>query len=139
MSTEQPRRSRWFIILMGLLALFQGGAAIRVLHIAPDLIAQTALSLPLEFVVSLLWTGTAALTVRALWLRRPGAEWRARTVLIGFTGYSLLRLLLFAQASYDRGRLPFLLVVSGLLCASLVVPWLLRHVYAYRALNGDES
>ncbi|MBL8154766.1 MAG: hypothetical protein JNM70_11335 [Anaerolineae bacterium] len=139
MSTEQPRRSRWFIMLMGFLALFQGGAAVRVLHIAPDLAAQITLSLALEFVVSLLWTGTAALTARALWLRRAAAGRQARAVLIGFVGYSLLRLILFAQAPYDRGRLPFLLVVGGLLCASLVVPWLLRHVYAYRALNGDES
>lgn len=133
MNTEQPRRSRWFITLMGLLALFQGGAALRVLHIAPDLTAQIALSLPLEFVVSLLWTGTAALTARALWLRRPAAERQARALLAGFVGYSLLRLILFAQADYDRGRLPFLLVISGLLCTSLIIPWLLRHVYAYRA------
>jgi hypothetical protein len=139
MSTEQPRRSRWFIILMGLLALFQGGAAVRVLHIALDLTAQISLSLPLEFVVSLLWTAAAALAVRGLWLRKPGAERHARAVLVGFVGYSLLRLILFAQASYDRGRLPFLLIVGGLLCASLVMPWLLRHVNAYRALNGDES
>ena len=32
-----------------------------------------------------------------------------------FILYSLLRLMIFAQADYDRGRLPFLVIVAALM------------------------
>jgi hypothetical protein len=74
-----------------------------------------SLSAPLEFVASLLWAGGfALLTAR----RRARPIWLA---LIGFTAYSTARIVIFARADYDRGRVPLLLIVIGLIMIVLTL------------------
>ncbi len=98
-----------------LFCLFQITAAIRALQISPDI--QTHLPVGLAFVASSLWAMGGLAGVGLLW-RGRGRLYTAM-LLLGFSIYSLLRLLLFSQADYDRGRWPFLLLLTA---ALLLVP-----------------
>jgi hypothetical protein len=116
-----PRRARGLLMVTGLLALFQAGAAFQVLHIPGTLAAQISLSLPLEFTASLLWAFLAGVDCIQLWRRRAGAQKNTVWLLIAFMIYTLLRLILFAQADYDRGRLGFLTLVFVLIIALIAL------------------
>lgn len=74
-----------------------------------------SLSAPLEFVVSLLWAGVFALLG---WQRRARPIWLA---MIGFAAYSAARIVIFARADYDRGRVSLLLIVVGLIMIVLTL------------------
>jgi hypothetical protein len=107
------RRPRWLIILTLLLSIFQIGSATRVLQIPADVAAQIHLILPLEFIASAVWAILAALVMVGLFQRWQRAQLYATILLVAFTLYSLVRLALFAQADYDRERLPFLFAVGS--------------------------
>ncbi len=114
--------TRWLIVLTGLLALCQAGAALRALQTPPDLITQVSLVMPLEFIASTFWAILAAWTTAALIRHRRYGVQSAARLLIGFSVYSVARLLIFTRADYERQRLPFLLVMTLLL---LTVPILI--------------
>jgi hypothetical protein len=104
--------------------------------VTDTLAARVNLPFPLEFIASLLW-GLAALGVFALlWMRRREARLYAAWLAIGFSIYSLLRLLLFSQADYDRGRFPFLLVVIAVLLFAPVA-YLVHHKRTHLSRDGD--
>jgi len=111
--------SRWLAALTGILTLIQLGGALHALQIRPELAAQVSLSMPLEVAASTTWALLSASVTLALLRRLPRALHHAAWLLIGFIGYSLGRLVLFAQADYDRQRLPFLALVSLVL---LLIP-----------------
>ncbi|PJF26444.1 MAG: hypothetical protein CUN53_07810 [Phototrophicales bacterium] len=73
------------------------------------------MSAPLEFVASLLWAGGFALLALQ---RRARPIWLA---LIGFAAYSAARIVIFARADYDRGRVPLLLIIIGLIMIVLTL------------------
>jgi hypothetical protein len=136
--TKPParKRARGLLILTALLALFQFGAAVRALQVPGDLAARVNVPLPLEFIVSMLW-GLAAMGVFVmLWQRRGKARLYAAWLAVGFSIYSLLRLLLFSQADYDRGRFPFLLVVIAILLFTPVA-YLVRYRRTHLSRDGD--
>jgi hypothetical protein len=116
-----PRRSRGLLLLTGLLAVFQAGAAFQVLRIPGELAAQISIPLPLEFITSGLWACLAAIVTIGLWQRRRGVEKKAVGLLIAFMIYSLLRLIVFARADYDRGRLVFLTLLLIVITAYIVI------------------
>jgi hypothetical protein len=111
--------SRWLAALTGILALIQVGAALQALQIRPELAAQVSLSIPLEIAASAIGALLSAAVTVALLRCQPRALHYAAWLLIGFTGYRLGRLALFAQADYDQQRLPFLAIGSLLL---LLIP-----------------
>lgn len=122
MSYEQynpPKRKHWLIVITMGLALFQAGAAVRVLRLPAEIAAQTNLALPLEIAVSLFWAAFAVVVCRRLWQRRADAVRKAGWLTGTFSLYSVARLVIYAQADYDRGRLPFLAL--GLACIFLVL------------------
>ena len=131
-----PRRKRWLIVLVTLLALFQAGAALRTLQIPGDLAAQISLIPPLEVVASAFWAVAAAWVDWMLWKRRPDAVPKALWLMIGFSIYSFGRLLLFTRADYDRGRLPFLTLITAIIVLLLAAA-ALRRQRTKSEFNGD--
>jgi hypothetical protein len=132
----QRKRARGLLILTALLALFQFGAAVRAVQIPDDLAARVNLPLPLEFIASLLWAAAALGVFVMLWTGRRQARLFAAWLAVGFSIYSLLRLLLFSQADYDRGRFPFLLIVIAILLFTPVA-YLARYRRTNLSRDGD--
>jgi hypothetical protein len=130
------KHARGLLILTAFLALFQLGAAVRVLQVPDTLAAQVKLPFPLEFIASLLWALAAVGVFVLLWARRKDAKLYAAWLAVGFSIYSLLRLLLFSQADYDRGRFPFLLVVIAILLFAPVA-YLVHYRRTHLSRDGD--
>ncbi len=128
--TRTRKRARILILLTALLACVQLGAAVRALQVPDELASKISLPLPLEFVASLLWALIALAVMVLLWRRERHGRLYAAWLAVGFSIYSLLRLLLFSQADYDRGRFPFLLIVIALL---LILP--LAYIVRLRRTN----
>lgn len=105
-----PTRPWRLILLLTALALFQAGAALQAITTPPEIAAQIRLPLGLQFVAGALWALLFAfITVN---LVRRQAQAITPWALLGFVTYSLLRLLLFAQADYDQQRQPFLILIT---------------------------
>jgi hypothetical protein len=102
------RRSRTLLALITFLMLFQAGAVLHVLQIPGELVTQISLPPTLELIANIAWAFFAAAVWVGLWTRRVGMEKKAVWLLVGFSVYSLLRLIVFVRADYDRGRLGFL-------------------------------
>ena len=100
--THTRKRARILILLTALLACVQFGAAIRALQVPQTVAEKISLPLPLDFVASLLWALISLTVLVLLWRRARRAHLYAAWLAIGFSIYSLLRLLLFSQAEYDR-------------------------------------
>ena len=101
------RRMRSHALLALLMLLVQLGALQQLTTIPPDVAAQLSLSLPLELVLTLAWALIFAWLAVNLWRGSP-TRWLWRAMLV-YAAIGLARLLLFARADYDRGRLPILL------------------------------
>jgi hypothetical protein len=106
-----PRRPRLLLGLTAGLALIQGMTALRTVQVPAALVPQIALPLPLQFVVSIGWCLCFAVMTVRLWRRAAGAVWWSWVLIGAWSIFSSLRLLFFTQAAYDRGRLPFLMIV----------------------------
>jgi hypothetical protein len=121
----------WLLaLLIGLLAIVALGTAVRVVTLPAELTAQVSLLLPLEVVAGALW---AALFARAAWRltqSKHGAVTLAWVLILAFATFSAVRLLIFARADYDRGRLPFLWVTLGLI---LLAAGLVRAAVRWRS------
>jgi hypothetical protein len=117
--TRTRKRARLLMMLTALLAVVQVGATVRALQVPDAVAARISLPLPLEAIASLLWVLLSLGVLALLWRRERRARLFAAWLAVGFSIYSLIRLLLFSQADYDRGRFPFLLVVIAIL---LILP-----------------
>ncbi|NWG17961.1 MAG: hypothetical protein HXY41_15155 [Chloroflexi bacterium] len=106
----KPCRPRRLLALAVLLAIFQAGAAGRALGVSEA--ARVPVSLPsaLAFAGGAVWALVWVLVALALWRRQARACRYAAWAGVGFAFYSLGRLAVFAQADYDRQRLPFLTI-----------------------------
>lgn len=106
----------WLLAVVTLgMAVVTLGTAVRAVTLPPELAAQVSLLLPVEVVAGAVW---AALFARVTWgliRSKRGAVGLALTLALAFATYAAARLLLFARADYDRGRLPFLWVTLGLI------------------------
>ena len=134
--TTPPKRSRTLLSLTALLVLFQFGAVVRTLNAPYPNEVHINLSIPFELIASLLWMLAALAVFVLLWARVRGAKLYAAWLAVGFSIYSLLRLLLFSQADYDRGRFPFLAVMLAII---LFVPvaYIVRHRHVSLSRNGE--
>ncbi len=139
--SSSPRRERGLIVVAALLALIQASAAWRALHVHDALAAQVSLLPGLEAAAGAGWALAAAWVTVMLLRRRPRARWYATGLLAGFALYSLGRLAVFAQADYDRQRLPFLAVATVAVLAVLVA-YVARSAQVEtteKELNGRKS
>lgn len=112
---QPPQRPRLLLTLMVGLAVYQASAAGYALNTPREISEQVALPMSLWFVSGVMWAVTALYGVRRLWRRERGSKAFAGWVIVGFSIYSALRLFLYAAADYDRGRLPFLVIMVGLI------------------------
>jgi hypothetical protein len=100
-------RERQVMLVKAALAIFQFGAAYRVLRVPDDLAAQISLRLPLEFVAAILW---GMILSAATWrVYKSGSVRIGVYALVAFIVYSVARLLVFTRADYDQHRFPFLI------------------------------
>jgi hypothetical protein len=114
-----PTTARWLAVLTGLFTLVQIEAARRALQTPPDIAALVSVSRGLEVVASIVWGLLFAAVTIALLRRIPRAIRYAAWYLIGYLVYSMARLAIFIRADYDQQRLPFLVVLAGII---LLIP-----------------
>lgn len=117
---ELTQRPGCLIIIVALLGLYQIIFASRVLqqaHILTGHPIPIAIQVGLAVGWALAFFVAAVGLVRGKWLALRYSGW----LMVAFFAYNLLRIALFAQADYDRSRLPFLI---GLTLLILVVPML---------------
>ncbi len=114
---------------MILLALVQVGAAVRALTLPPDLATQISLLPALEFLVAGMWAGVFAFQAWLLMRSADKRRARRRTVVMlgAFVVYTVARLAVFAQADYDRNRLPFLLLLTVIVLFIFTVYYGVTH------------
>ena len=119
------RTRRWLLRISLVLALIQGAAIYNTLTRPAELDAQAHLSRPIELAAGILWALIFTFIAFTLLQRKRHALRIALWGLMGFALYSVARLALFAQAEYDRQRLPFLFIVMTLFL--LVLTAFLRY------------
>lgn len=121
--TDVRSRRLTRLLQLGLicLALVQGVAAVRALTLPAEIAAVIHIPPALDGIMGIGW---GILFVLCAWrLRR-----RIALALIGaYTGYALIRLIMFTQADYDQGRFLFLLIMSA-----FILLLLLAAVYGER-------
>lgn len=130
-------RHPFLIFLCAILALFQITNALAVLQL-PGVVAS-AVSIPgvLQVVLSAGWALLFLIAAVSLVTRKHAGPRLAGGLFLAFVMYSLLRLVIFARADYDRERLPSLLIVTVLLLALPV--GLLFRASARHALPANEG
>ncbi len=101
----------WFVVAVVGVALAQAAAIVHWLRLPDDLIAT--LNAPVWLVVGgyLLWAIMLGWAAWNLILGKPQAVNRSIWLLSVFIIYSVLRLLVFSQADYDRQRYPLLVAL----------------------------
>ncbi len=124
MSADPPRPFR-LVGLALIVALISFGTAYTAITRPAALSAEMTLPPALDFVGGALWAAIFVFVALRLWRRAGRARRSFAWASIGWIGYSLARLSIFARADYDRERLPFLLLIGGIGCA-LIVFFLLR-------------
>ena len=128
----------FFLIL---LCLHQITSAVTVLQQADiDILRQATQPTPsLQALLSLGWTVIGGFALFRLWRRSPWASAQAVGILLAFAAYSLLRLLLWARADYDRSRGPLWGVLLGVIgVASLTLYWRTRSNFR-DGMNGESK
>jgi FtsH-binding integral membrane protein len=108
------------------MTLFQAWAALNALSLSPILLQNLSLLPALEFVASALWALLFLTLAVQVWNKRHDVVRRMTWALIVWMGYSLIRIIVFARADYDRGRIPFLVlaIVTG---SALILTIMLRR------------
>lgn len=124
---RQDRVGLWVIIFI-LLILYQIIATIKVLQLQDTLHIRTSIPALFALGMSIIWVISFSGVTLALLRHKRGASRFAMGVAVGFIVYNTLRLALFAQADYDRERLPFLLLIAAILLVGPLLS-LLRDIW----------
>jgi len=126
-AVHAPRITRLLQLGLLFLALAQGGAAVRALTMPEEIAAEVSVPSALDLVMGTVW---GALFAACVWGLRHSSRMRrhrALTLIGAYTGYALIRLIVFAQADYDQGRFLFLLIM-----VAFILLILLAAVYGER-------
>lgn len=121
------KRAIWLIILTCFILLYQIFWFVSVLQLSDDLKTKVSLSIPYEMIVSLVIVLFFMNGLRALILTRSWAIGYTIGGIIFLWATVLLRLIVFAEADYDRQRLPFLLMAFVIVCGLAVMPKLMKN------------
>lgn len=97
-------------LVLILLILGQAVAILRLLTLSPEITAQLTFPPVIQIVIGVTWIFAFGWGMIGL---VGGKRFRAILTICGFIIYSLLQLVIFSQADYDRQREPFLLAVIG--------------------------
>lgn len=134
------KKRRGLIALMTLLAIIQAGSVVRLLRLPDGVANNMALSPTIQTIGSFFWALIFTWAAYSLLSGSHREVKRALWLLIGFILYSVLRLLLFAQADYDRQRFPFLIVMSAAGLIIIVSVSLVRQALVARPIiNRTEN
>ncbi len=121
----RSRLQRWLFALAIFLAAHQIFSFVLVLNRSEGMIRLTSLNAPFESIASLVWGLTWARTGWALRSNRPKSIQWALWLTLAFVAYRIAHVAIFARADYDRGRLPFLILL--LTISSFITGYLLRQ------------
>jgi len=127
----------WFLSFTCFMILYQIFWVVRVLQLPHDLQQQISLSVPLEVFVSILIVTFFTYGLRALIFNRSWAMRYTIGVFCFQMGYSVLRIIVFAEADYDRQRLLFLIIVFSIVCGLLMLSKLIKHLH--KPTKGENS
>lgn len=116
-SSPRPAVIRGLVALTIVLTFYQCNAALAGLRVPQTLAVQVSLLPALEFVAHAFWAVGFGLLSLALVKNRPHGLRYTGWMLLGFMLFSIIRLLIFARADYDRQRLLFLLIGFFIVCA----------------------
>ncbi len=123
--SSPPKPGCWSL-LAGFLLVFQIIQALFVLQLPERVQEATVFPVELQVLLALLWASLFASALVTL-AKDKGSALRYTQLLVSvFILYSLLRLVVFAQADYDRSRLTFLAGLTVCLLAVSIITWL-RH------------
>lgn len=126
------KKRRGLAALMTLLVITQAGFVVRLLRLPDGVGGDLALSPIAQMIGAGFWALIFAWAAYSLLSGQRRGVNRALWLVIGFILYSVLRLLLFAQADYDRQRFPFLIVVSAAGLVFIVSVHLVRKALVAR-------
>lgn len=127
---------RLLLFVLVLLTLHQLGAVLTVLRLPDDVVASLSLPVWVQVVAGSVWTLIFGWTT-VLLFRRMMRPMRALWLVAVFILYSLLRLLLFTRADYDRQRLPFLIVVVMGVVVGMTLIRTIVNAWKRLTKNGD--
>jgi hypothetical protein len=127
--TNSNRAPWWFTGLIIGLMLIQVGGMVRWLWLSSDVARALSLPSSVDAVGQLVWSLLLAWAVWSLIRGAPLAANRSIWLLIVFIIYSVLRLLAFSQADYDRQRYPLLLALA-------LIPFVSTILLCFRAVWG---
>jgi hypothetical protein len=127
---RRPRYTRVLVLFLVILATIQIGSAVRAVMLPPDVAARVSLNPALEIVGGTLWAGLSALAAWRLARGLHHARRWAVLLLTGFAGYTVMRLVAFAQADYDRARIVFLGIMLMVIIFLVVVIPLMIQVWS---------
>jgi len=112
-------RAGCWLPITAFLGLYQIIFSLRVLQQHGTLDITSRVPPAIEAGISLIWGVVFVILVLGLLQRRLWAGRWVSWLIVGFISYKAIYIVLFAQADYDRGRVPFLLVVTSLI---LIIP-----------------
>lgn len=130
------KRPVWLIIVACFMMLYQIVWLIQVLQLPDNLKNIVRLSVPLEIIASILIVTFITYGIRALIGKKPWAISYTMGVMMIQLGYVLFRLIAFADADYDRQRLPFLVLLFTVVCGLWMLPKILKHIH--QSTKGEE-
>ena len=119
------RRPSWPLIVLALLVIYHIVDMIRVLRFPAEFADSLSLPVPLRLMTGVTWGLLFAWSMLDVVKRNPASVNRARYLLVLFVLYSVVRLLIFTEADYDRQRLPFIIAV---LIVLLIIIGLVRWI-----------
>jgi len=131
------KRPLWFIIITCFILLYQIVWLVSVLQLPDDLKNQISLSVNLEIGISVLIVTFFTFGLRALILTR---KWAIKYTVVGIVILwmtILLRVIVFAEADYDRQRLPFLLFITVVVCGLGVLSSIVKTIH--KSTKGENS
>ena len=132
----EQKRPVWLIIAACFMMLYQIVWLIRVLQLPDNLKNTIRLSVPLEIIASILIVTFITYGIRALILKKQWSISYTMGAIMIQIGYALFRLVAFADADYDRQRLPFLVILYTVVCGLWMLPKLLKYIH--QSTKGEE-
>ncbi len=143
MTRGRPRFWLLWLVWVVVLTLFQIGAAIQVLQIPENVVEQISLSLPFEFVVSIVWSLVFGWLAVVIVRNHHHALRYTIGATVGLIAYRALHRIIFSRADYEQGRIPFLVaiivVIIGITLIALVIARRAHNTLRENASDGGKS
>lgn len=138
-SSKQGQRLGCTTFLLVILMLFQIISLLRVLQLPTSIRAGLQFAPWFQAMLALIWVLLFAVAIVMILRQQRDASQFSSWLIIGFMIYSLLRLIIFAQADYDRQRLPMLAAMTMILLAIPIITLLQPTLHRGRRREEDND